>query len=73
MKPPKKRRNRREAKLKASFTPATGPDRHLWLTQFAKRLPESAVRLGMTTAEAASRAGALRTQFMKTPNETSTP
>jgi hypothetical protein len=73
MKTPKKRRNRRDARLIASFTPAPGPDRHLWLTHFAKRLPDYAARLGLTAAKAESRAGAIRIQFMKTPNATSTP
>ena len=60
MKKPKKCRNRADTKLIASFTPATGPDQHRWLTHFAKRLPDAAARLGWTAAEAQERAGALR-------------
>jgi hypothetical protein len=60
MKTPKKCRNRRDAKRIASFTPATGPDQHRWLTHFAQRLPAAAARLGWTAAEAQERAGALR-------------
>jgi len=60
MKNPKQCRNRCDAKLLASFIPATGPDRHHWLTHFAKRLPAAAARRGWTAAEATARAGAIR-------------
>ena len=60
MKTPKQCRNRCDAKLLASFIPATGPDRHRWLTHFAKRLPAAAAQRGWTAAEAQERAGALR-------------
>jgi hypothetical protein len=61
MKTPKNSRNRRDAKLIASFAPATGRDQCRWLTHFAKRLPEFAAQLGWTAAEARERAGAIRT------------
>jgi hypothetical protein len=58
MKTPKKRRNRRNASPIASFAPAAGPSRIRWLTQFCGRLPDFAAQLGLTTAEAVSRADA---------------
>jgi hypothetical protein len=73
MKTPKKSRNRRNNRLIASLTPGPGPDRRRWLTRFCERLPEFAGQLGWTAAEARERAGTIRTQFMKTPNATSTP
>jgi hypothetical protein len=72
MKPSKKRRNHRDAKLKAALILATGPDRCVWLTSFCTRLPEYAAQLGLTAADAPQQAGAIRTQFMKKPNATST-
>ena len=60
MKTPKQCRNRCDAKRLASVIPATGTDRHRWLTHFAQRLPVSAAQLGWTVAETESRAVALR-------------
>jgi hypothetical protein len=73
MKTPKKCRNRRNNRLIASLTPADGSARRLWLAGFCERLPEYAARLGMTAAEAAQQAAAIRAKFMKTTNATSTP
>jgi hypothetical protein len=73
MKTPKKCRNRCKTTSKAALTPVIGAGTRIWLAGFCERLPEYAARLGMTTAEAASRADAIRAQFMKTTNAPSTP
>jgi hypothetical protein len=73
MKPSKKRRNHRDARLKAALILAAGPDRRVWLRHFCARLPEYAAQLGLTAADARQQAGAIRNLFMKTPNATSTP